>query len=132
MMGFFLLLMRLDGQVVHLSDQYRIGENVTKDVLAITNFVLIPQNLQHRLAYNLAQIFVALRHDVEQDVQFQILNQRFAVWRQRRLQIEVTIPVHEKGLHDLIRSRICRRVRRYFSAIDIAYASPSAGFRTIL
>src|SRR6266446_7095641 len=42
------------------------------------------------------------------------------------------ISIHEKSLHDFMRSFIQSYVRRYFSASVIAYASPSAGFLTIL
>src|SRR5437588_6172157 len=42
------------------------------------------------------------------------------------------ILIQEKSLHDFMRSFTQSYVSRYFSAMAIAYASPSAGFLTIL
>src|SRR5713101_143409 len=52
--------------------------------------------------------------------------------RQFPLQIKITIFIHEKSLHDFRRSFKQSYVSRYFSAIAIACASPSAGLLTIL
>src|SRR5262249_61127206 len=46
--------------------------------------------------------------------------------------VEIAISVHQERLHDVMRSFRQSYVSRYFSAIAIAYASPSAGRRTIL
>ncbi len=111
---------RLDRQIIQLPDHQRIGENVAKNVLAVSHVLFVGETLQNRLARHVVQVSVAESHRVEQHIQFQVLDQRFAVLRQSRLEIEIAIPVHEKGFHGLIRPRICRRVRPYFSAIDIA------------
>jgi len=55
------------------------------------------------LRRELAQVLVAARHCVEERVELKVLYQRLGVLRQRLLEVEVAVGVHEIGLHRAIR-----------------------------
>ena len=69
----------------------------------------VAQAGEHDACDNIADKSIITRHSVEQDGQFEILNQRGFVRRQRLLRIEIPVAIEQEGLHVHDFSRSIRR-----------------------
>ena len=104
-----------------MTDRVRIAQAISQRILSVFDCVEV---VGHPRQYGFLRHFqderILGRHRVEQGVQFEVLNENPLVRRRGASEIEVAIPVHEKGFHDVNRSRNWEWVRRYFSATEMA------------
>ena len=156
---FLLLVDCFDGEHVELSDDFRMIESVLQNSLPIFDrFEIVSYGGQDDLPNNLMCAIIVSCHRGEEGAQFQILDEcgripgetrmrveilglrvttrvsRFTRGRRlkRPLPVEIAVAIEEMRLHEPMRPLIRSYVSPCFSAIDSAYARPSAGRLTIL
>lgn len=107
---------RLPGKVVEGAGQVGSVEAVEQDTLAVFDALRILEAGQQGHPRYPVQEIVASGHDLEQGFEAEIADQILGVARQRRLEIEVPVAVHQPGLHGEILAASLSAVSPYFSA----------------
>jgi len=104
-LGLPLALERLDRQLVQLPDDRGLFEAIAEDALAIENRFRVGKAREKAVGGELAQVLVAARHRIKERVELEVLAESPGVRRQRLLEVEVAVGVHEVDLHRAIRLR---------------------------
>ena len=109
------------GEPVEPADDVRIAEAVLQRLLPVADRRDVVRCCgQYCLLRDVENQLVVGRHGLEQRIELQVAAEIDLVRRQRAFEIEIAIPMHEKGFHEPSLSRNCAEVRRYFSATEIA------------
>ncbi len=126
-----LRLQRLDGDLVELPHDGWLLEAVGKHLLAVDDRLGVGQAREDGLFGHVKQEPITARHGLQQGRKLQVLQQVRFVCRQRALQVEVLVLVHEEGLHPVTRPALplplpfpmCRRSASEVSPYWLAIAA---------